>query len=383
MKTSTLGRYLAREIWLSVGFVLLALVALFFVLDLMQELQEIGRAQYKLQHAALFVALELPAIAYQVMPIAALIGAIYALAQFAANSEYTIMRVSGMSTWRAARTIAGAALALVVITFFVGEYLAPPAAAYAKKMKLAQLGRAASAEFRSGFWVKDVVLDDAGNETGVRFVNASEVLPDGTLRGVKLFEFDLQRRLRSLGQAVSAVYEPGAGWQLRDLTETRFIPSKAEQGMFAGQEMVYETKVFHAQGGLWPARVDADVFASVFVDPGDMSVMGLWNYIDHLKATRQKTIKYEIALWKKAMYPLAVVFMMLLALPFAYLHTRSGGVSLKIFAGIMLGIGFYVINELSSHVGALREWPPALVALAPSLLALAIAAVWLRWVERH
>ncbi len=379
----TLGRYLSREIWVSVGFVLLALMALFYVLDLMQELQEVGRAQYKLQYAALFVALELPAIAYQVMPIAALIGTIYALAQFAANSEFTIMRASGMSTWRAARTIVGAGLVLVGITFLVGEYVAPPATAYGKKMKLLQLGKAASADFRSGFWVKDVVLDDQGNETGVRFVNASEVLPDGTLRGVKLFEFDPQRRLRSLALAVSAIYEPGAGWQLRELTETRFVPATQEGGMFAGQELVYGTKVVHTASGLWPARVDADVFASVFVDPGDMSTVALWSYIDHLKSTRQKTIKYEIALWKKGMYPLAVVFMMLLALPFAYLHTRSGGVSLKIFAGIMLGIGFYVVNELSSHIGALREWPPVLAAITPSLLALAIASIWLCWVERH
>ena len=379
----TLGRYLSREIWLAVSFVLLALMALFFVLDLMQELQEVGRAQYKLQHAALFVALELPAIAYQVMPIAALIGTIYALAQFAANSEFTIMRASGMSTWRASRTIVRAALLLVAVTFVVGEYVAPPATAYGKKMKLLHLGKAASAEFRSGFWVKDVVLDADGSEVGVRFVNATEVLPDGTLHGVKLFEFDLQRRLRSLAQAVSATYEPGTGWRLSDLTETRFVPAKADRGLFAGQELVYETQVKHTPSGVWPARVDADVFASVFVDPGDMSVVGLWSYIDHLKTTRQKTIAYEIALWKKVMYPLAVVFMMLLALPFAYLHTRSGGVSFKIFAGIMLGIGFYVINELSSHLGALRDWPPPLAALTPSLVALAIATIWLRWVERH
>lgn len=379
----TLSRYLAREIWLAVGFVLAALMALFFVLDLIQELQEVGRAQYQLQHAILFVVLELPGIAYQVMPIAALIGTIYALAQFAANSEYTIMRASGLSTLLAARTIVVAALLLVAATFVIGEYAAPPAETYAKKMKLAHLGKAASADFRSGFWIKDVVLDASGAETGVRFVNASEVAPDGTLHNVRLFEFDREKRLRSLGIAASANYEAGAGWQLRDLTETRFVPGRRDQGLFAGQELVYRTTVEHSAGGLWPARVDANVFASVFVDPQDMSVVALWKYIEHLKETRQKTIKHEIALWKKGMYPLAVVFMMLLALPFAYLHTRSGGVSLKIFAGIMLGIGFYVINQLSSHLGALRDWPPALAALAPSLVALSIAAIWLRWVERH
>ena len=75
--------------------------------------------------------------------------------------------------------------------------------------------------------------------------------------------------------------------------------------------------------------------------------------------------------------------MMALALPFAYLHARSGGLSLKIFIGIMIGVSFQLINSLFSHIGLLNTWPPFATAAMPSVLFLlaAITALW--WVERH
>ena len=83
------------------------------------------------------------------------------------------------------------------------------------------------------------------------------------------------------------------------------------------------------------------------------------------------------------LYPLAVVVMMVLALPFAYVQARSGGLSLKIFVGIMIGLLFHLMNNLFSHIGLLNTWPPVMTALTPSALFLlaAIASLW--WVERH
>lgn len=379
----TLNRYLSRQIWGAVAFVLLALLALFFVLDFIQELQDVGKARYTLIYGLAYVALELPAVAYQVMPIAALIGTIYAMAQFAANSEFTIMRASGLSTWRAVGAVTRAAVLIMVATFLVGEYAAPPADAYGKRLKMAMTGKASTNSFRTGFWIKDRVLDAQGQEIGVRFVNAAQVDSDGTLRNVRLYEFDFQMRLQALAEAERALYEPGLGWRLHGLTQTRFVSAKSTHGLFADQELILETRLTKLDEGVWPAQLDANVFASTFDEPKKMSVWALWKTIQHLRETHQRTQKHEIALWNKLVYPGAVVVMMLLALPFAYLHTRSGGVSLKLFAGIMLGIGFYVLNSLGLHLGELKEWPPALAALLPSGVALVVATVWLRWVERH
>ena len=101
------------------------------------------------------------------------------------------------------------------------------------------------------------------------------------------------------------------------------------------------------------------------------------------RTTSRPSDRYQIAFWKKVIYPFAVLVMMALALPFAYLHFRTGGISFKIFTGIMLGIGFYLLNNLFSHVGLLNTWPPILSAAMPSIVVLAAALIALRWVERR
>ena len=99
-----------------------------------------------------------------------------------------------------------------------------------------------------------------------------------------------------------------------------------------------------------------------------MSTLELWRYIGHLDTNEQAAQAYEIQFWKRALYPFACLVMVGLALPFAYLHARAGGISLKVFGGIMLGIGFVLLNNLAGHIGMLRDWTPWVVAAAPSLL---------------
>jgi lipopolysaccharide export system permease protein len=75
--------------------------------------------------------------------------------------------------------------------------------------------------------------------------------------------------------------------------------------------------------------------------------------------------------------------MMALALPFAYLQVRHGGVGVKLFAGLMLGVLFHFLNSLFSHLGVLERWPPFAPAVVPSALFLALAVGMMWWVERR
>ena len=75
--------------------------------------------------------------------------------------------------------------------------------------------------------------------------------------------------------------------------------------------------------------------------------------------------------------------MVMLALPFAYLQARAGGVSLKVFGGIMLGISFILANHLSSHLGQLRDWTPWIAAAAPGALYLIVSLASFWWLVRY
>jgi lipopolysaccharide export system permease protein len=134
---------------------------------------------------------------------------------------------------------------------------------------------------------------------------------------------------------------------------------------------------------LWRSELKPDIFGVLLVQPERMAGWDLAQYIRHLAENRQQTERYEIAFWGKLFYPWAVLVMMALALPFAYLHVRAGGVSFKIFTGVMLGVGFYGMNKLFAHIGLLNTWPPLAVAALPSLVVLTLALGALYWIERR
>jgi lipopolysaccharide export system permease protein len=372
-------RYLGRAIVGAVLFVLAGFLALFAFFDLIGELDDVGQGGYRLQHAVGFVLLGLPGRIYELMPVAALIGAIYALAQFAASSEFTAMRAAGLGRRSALGVVGSVGLVFAVLTALVGEIVAPQAERLAQRLRLtAQAGApVAGAELRSGIWVKDSVRDAAGALQRQRFVNIAEVRPDTTLRALRVFEFDADFRLVALLEAGAASFAPPDGWRLREVVHTRFEPVAV-----AGEVAALRARREPVAEMAWRSELTPDLLGLLAVVPERMSAVALFQYVRHLRDNQQRSDRHEIAFWKKLVYPLAVVVMMALALPFAYLQVRAGGIGLKVFAGIMLGVAFHFLNGLFSHLGLLNTWPPWLAAVIPSAFALALALGMLAWVDR-
>ena len=378
----TIRRYLWIEIASASLFVLFALLALFLFFDMVAQLDEIGQRGFLFRHALSYVALTLPSRTYELMPIAALIGTIYALSKLAANSEFTIMRVSGMSTRRLMNSLLVIGVAIVALTYLLGEFIAPPAERLAQKVRLQATGSPISVrEFRSGVWVRDVVKEPGGGVAAFRFINVRQVRPDTSTRDWRVFEFDRDYKLRSIMTAETGTYARDRGWTLTNVVETKLPGPTAEATV--PQMAGARTEVVKTAQLAWLSELKPDIFGVMIVQPERMAGWDLAQYIQHLSDNRQQTERYEIAFWSKLFYPWAVLVMMVLALPFAFLHVRAGGVSLKIFTGVMIGVAFYGLNKLFAHLGLLNTWPPIIVAALPSLVVLAAAMSALYWIERR
>lgn len=352
----TLRRYLAREIIAATAFVLAGLLVLFAFFDLVEQMKDLGRGAYQLRHIALHVLLSVPTHVYEVFPIAALIGTLFALAQFVASSEYVVMRVSGISITRMAAMLGAVGMLFAVLTFVFGEFIGPPSEQLAQRIRSQAITGLVAQEFRSGLWIKD----------GTSFINVLEVRPDSTLRGVKIYEFDRRFRLRQISFAQRGDYQSERRWLLTDVVQTTFNDRRAS--------------VSRMPEASWQSVLEPRLLNVLLVKPEQMSAWSLYSYAQHLKENRQKALRYEIALWNKVMYPVAVLVMMLLALPFAHFQRRQGGVGAKIFAGIMLGLAFHFLNRLFGHLGLLNDWPAIASAIVPTLifLSVAVAMIWLQ-----
>jgi lipopolysaccharide export system permease protein len=354
-----LFRYLAREIYAATAIVLLAFLGLFLFFDFVNELDSIGKHGYEMWQALVYVVLLVPGRIYELLPIAVLIGSLYALTTLARQSEITVMRAAGLSTARMLAVLAAIGVVFVALTFVFGEYLAPPAERAAQRWRLLATDSTVSQDLRSGLWVKD----------GALFVNVSTLMPDQTMRDVRLYEFDETQGLRAISEAKSGKYAGEQGWRLSSVSQTRFHGDRTEVVQLPQLD--------------WPSELTPEVLSVLMVVPERMSVATLYAYSRHLRENQQKSERYEIALWKKLVYPLAALVMMALALPFAYTQDRMGGVSVKVFGGIMLGVGFHLLNGLASNLGVINEWAPAVAALAPSALFLLGAIGMLYHSERR
>jgi lipopolysaccharide export system permease protein len=376
-----LRRYFATEIYQAVLFVLVAFLALFAFFDMMGEVRWVGQGPYRIEHAFLYVTLGLPAYAYELMPIAALIGTIYVMSQFASRSEFTVMRASSLSMSGAMLLLLRIAVVLALITFLLGEFIAPKASEFADSFKRKILGAAISAEFRSGLWAKDVLRGADGKTiAGSRFLNARKIEVDGDLKSVRIYEFDTQMHMLARINAEEASFMGEGKWALTNVEEMRFPNAGNKESIDNLQPVIINRKL---EKSVMVSEITPDIMAVLVADPDKMSALDLAKFSQHLEENRQRSDRYEIAFWSKVFYPFAVFVMMALALPFAYMNARSGGVSLKIFIGIMIGVSFQLLNSLFSHLGLLNTWPPMATAIIPSVTFLIAAIIALWWVERN
>ncbi len=214
-----LARYLASEIALCTGFTLLMLVGLFAFFDLLNEIDDIGKGGYRFIDALIYLTFTLPGTAYELLPVSVLIGGIYALSTLASNSELTVMRVSGVSLLRLTGWLAATGAAFALLTGLVGEYVAPAASKAGSRYHIQSTKKVLLGDTRSGIWIKD----------GKQIANVAAMLPDMTLQGLRIYEFDETQRLVRITDSAAARYNEDSGhWQLHSNSLTEFPADKQQ-----------------------------------------------------------------------------------------------------------------------------------------------------------
>ena len=342
----TVRRLLYRDIVWSVVFVAIAFLSLFYFIDFVDELDNIGRNGFTLLHAAMSAALEQPSHMYELSPICVLIGTIYSMALLG--------------------------LFFGGVTFVVGDYLSPLSEREAVLLKASFRGGLTLG--RAGVWLKERRNNGDDQERAIS-INVARTAANGELEGIRIFELDTDGRLRTRIEARTGRVGPDSVWHL-DAVERTDWPTP-EQALAGASVSVKRSASLN-----WPSSLSASVVAAAVLPVSTMSTAELFRYSTHLGDQEQASQRYEILFWKKALYPFACLVMVALALPFAYLHARAGGVSLKVFGGIMLGISFVLLNNVSGHLGMLRNWAPWVAASAPGLIYLALSLAAFTWLVR-
>ncbi len=345
-----LDRYIARAIISGTLMVLLVLAALLAFVDFVGELDDVGKGHYSALKAAAFVLLSLPKRLYELFPTAVLIGSLLSLGTLASNSELTVIRAAGVSIMRIVFSVLKAGLILLIVVALVGEVIVPFSERYAQSMRAKELQQTISLGGEGGFWARD----------SQRFIYVRHVYPGFNLRQVKVYELSEDNQLKRVTLAASARYIEGV-WHLGKVRQTEFT----QQGVESRYRKI-ET---------WQSLLNPELFSVVSVKPENMSAFDLLQYNEYLQNNDLESSHYQLAFWIKVFTPLSSMVMLLIALPFVFGSQRSTGTGNRMLVGLLLGIGFFLLNRTMNHMGQVYNIYPFISASAP-VFAVAIASLF-------
>jgi len=346
-----LDRYIARHVAIGILLVMGLLLSLFTIFAFMDELNRVGRGNYTTLDAIQYVLLSIPGLIYQLFPITALLGSTIGLGMMASNSELTIMRAAGVSLNRIVWSTMKVGFVLVLLTLIIGESVAPVADQYARTLRSVAMYETLSIHGKSQLWARDEKS----------FVNVREILPGERLGGIYIYERNESHQISRMVQAKSAVFQEGQ-WILEDVVSSDLT---SKQVTSHRQERL-----------LWDTKLSPDLLSVVTLLPGTMSIRDLYQYVNYLNTNGLDAATYEYALWGKVVAPLITGVMVFLAIPFVFGPLRSVGVGHRVLVGALVGIGFYLVNQMFSYVGIVYSFNPMVSAFLPAGFAL-IVAYWM------
>lgn len=349
----TLDRYIARHVIWGSLLTLCVLVALFTFISFGDDLGDVGRGDYTMLRAFEYLLLTMPRRAFFVFPLAALVGTLVGLGVLSSSRELTVMRASGLSAGRITLAVMKAGLLLAVLSMLIGEFVAPGAERLAQERRSMAINSRLSLNADYGFWVRD----------GRSFINVRHVLPDNRVRGIYIYEFDADYRLRIATFAQKARYEQGR-WVLENVRQSKILENRVTSD--------------RTDEAVWESKFKPDLVNVVAVKPESLSIVGLHRYLEYLRANGLNTARFELAFWTKLVYPVATLVMIFLALPLLLGQLGSAGVGQRILVGSLVGMAFHVINQVSGDVGLVYGLSPMISAVLPTLLFFFVALALMR-----
>ena len=346
-----LDRYIGTQVFFAILAVLGIILGLALLFAFIDELSDLNKGDYGLVQALWYVLLTAPRRAYEMLPMAALIGCLIGLGTLASNSELTIMRAAGVSIGRIVWAVMKPMLVLMLAGILIGEYVAPLTENQAQADRALAQGGGAAQSSKRGMW----------HRQGQEYVHVNAVQPGGVLLGVTRYRFDDERRLLSASFARRAEYRDDH-WMLSNVQTTLLHDDRSE--------------VVNQREERWDIELNPELLGTVVMEPEALSVTGLWQYIHYLAEQGLNNARYWLAFWTKLLQPLVTAALVLMAISFIFGQLRSVTLGQRVFTGVLVGFIFRIAQDLLGPSSLVFGFSPLLAVLVPAGIC-ALAGVWL------
>lgn len=348
-----LDRYIMTQVFALTAIVALALIAIYTFVTFVSEIRNVGQGTFGIAQLVMYVLLLVPTSAYLLLPIIAMLGTLMGLGTLAAQSEITAMRAAGVSLLRIGRSTLLAGVVLGVFGLLLGEWLAPLSKQSAEALEAQAREGTAPGSVSQPVWLRE----------GDNIINIRRLMAEDHVADVKIFSLAPDLSIRSVLHAGEGWYRNGH-WQFSEVERTDLAATG--------------TQVARLDTLDWGSQPAPDVLHLFLLKANAISIRGLLQLMTYLNDNGLDNREYALELCRKLMTPLTVMAMMLFTIPFVMGPLRSTGAGQRLLVGVLMGVGFYVVNEVTANTGQLYDWTPLASAGLPTLL-LVVVALWRLW----
>lgn len=342
MRLTLLDKYIAKTVLSAIALVTLMLIGLQIFILFVNQIDDLGKVNYGILEAAIFVLLQTPYQVYLFFPMASLLGSLIGLGLMANNRELIVMRSAGLSIGKVTAAVLKGAMVVIVIATFLGETLAPKLAEIGNNKRSASLNENVSFGSK-GLWLR--YKDD--------FVNVGYILPDDILKKVSQFHFDKNHKL-IFARSIETLSWKDGNWVASDVSESYIEENKVTTKQIARQN--------------WNIRLKPEIFRNSINEPDEMTLPQLHQFLRSQKKFQKTSLNYHIAYWQRLVQPFTTAVMMILAIPFIFGPLRSSTMGSKLLAGATIGFSFHILNRVFGTISQVLQWPPIIAGIGPTLL---------------
>ncbi|MCK5666329.1 MAG: LPS export ABC transporter permease LptG [Thiotrichaceae bacterium] len=337
------SRYLAINIFKGTALVLIILVSLSLFFTMVQQIDHLGQGDFGPWQFTQYLLLTAPAKLVDFMPLAALLGSMLSLGSLASNSELIAFQSSGMPIRKFILAVSQAALMLALLAYVVADFVVPYSETTSKEIKASSISSRVSMQSRRGLWIKD--------RNNIIFIQ--QLFPNGNAQTIEIYHLDDQDKLQATTYARKA-FVKDQSWVLQQVKQTLLTESKIS--------------VTHKKQLLYKGNLSEKLLQSLVVKPRQMSSSDLYTYVTFLDENKLNSAAESLAFWKKIYYPLTVMVMAILAIPFVLGSQRNSNAGQRIITGILLGLVYVVLDKVLIQLGEQLKVVAFVNALIPTLL---------------
>lgn len=347
---SRFARYVGTTVLSAVLLTLLTLVAIDAIASVIDELAEMS-GSYDFTGVMGYILFQMPDRIYEYLPFACLIGCLIGLGLMAGNSELVVMRAAGVSVNRIVGYVLQPVLLIILLGLAAGEWLVPVAERAAESFKQTRLGEERSLDVTRGVW----------NREGREFIHINVIAPGGTLLGVSRYLFDENNELLEASHAREVRFRDDH-WQSQQVRISRFSDDRVE--------------VDEVEARAWNSQLTPELLDMVAVPPDVQPMSRLYRYWHYLEDQDQDAGPHQLAFWRKALQPLTITALMMVAISFVFGPLREVNMGYRIFTGVVVGITFRIVQDLLGPASLVYGFSPLYAVLIPVVVCF-VGGFWL------